>query len=209
MRELFIESSQHKNLMKLVRILSDVYRYYKRKISYFIDSVEATDFAQPKEQFTIEIDSKEYRIVKTLRSLDAINAALVRREPVIIKQIQPNYDIRKQYAVYRHKLKGTLHFVHDFRSEFEVEDLYEQVFDFSTYYPMVHSGPLAAYVLPPFAKKGEKYWIEDLIEEVLDYHHQMSTYRVSSCLATFTGDDLVLDIETKNVTRDTITHAVG
>ncbi len=150
----------------------------------------------------------EAKRVKTLRDLNEINEAIsAQKQIVIIKRIKPNYEIKSQYVVYRNLADGTLHLFDDFRSEIDAN--FEQVMNYDTYYPMAHSCPIAAYVLPKNAKVGDVFFIEDLIEEITYLHHQMSTVMYSSIFATFTESGLSLHLGNDSNEIDPVQIACG
>lgn len=61
-----------------------------------------------------------------------------------------------------------------------------------------HTSPFAAYLIPDDIQVGERVFVEDVIEDyVASSWSQGDTGRLTSCLATWDGEKLILDVPSK------------
>ena len=105
------------------------------------------------------------RVIKTARTLEAINEAAENGLWPVVLPVKPSKDIHFQLAVYQHKETGKINTSGDCRNFFD-DDL-ECVIPYETFYPYQFPAPFAAYLVPSDLSLGEKVWLEDVIEDVV------------------------------------------
>jgi len=145
------------------------------------------------------------RIVKTARTLKMINQAAQAGFKPLVKEVVPSDKIKSKFKLIQSKVTGKVELTSDFRSDYSgssMEDYlgeprsnYETVIDWTYYYPHSFPSPFAAYLLPADIYVGEEVFLEDLIEDVVgDSWNQGDTFRMKSCMATWNGKELVLNL---------------
>lgn len=152
------------------------------------------------------------RVIKTARTEDRINEAAYEGFFPLVKKVQPSDEIHSKFMVVQDKSSGRITVVHDIRTsrfgdlgfgdpivtEFDGPpdpemDNNEVVIPWSNYYPHSFPSPFAAYLIPHDIEKGERVYVEDVIEDVVgDRWNQGDTYRLASCEAIWNGSDLEL-----------------
>lgn len=133
------------------------------------------------------------RIIRTARDMDAVNDAVRHGLRPLFRHVERSPRIRSKYAIFRHRPTGRYEAWGDFRAG---GAHYEQVTPFHWYHPQVHPSPFAAYLLPPDLLPLERVWLEDLIEDIVgSYWQQGDVWRLPSCEAIWTGDDLLLQLD--------------
>lgn len=131
-------------------------------------------------------------VVRTVRSLQAIEDAYQRGFRVVVKYTGPDSDIGAKYRVFQHKLTGQVWWTGDYRAEGPDEgspEDWELVADWFHHRPD-WPFPLAAYVVPRGMKRGQRVYLEDVIKDVpVAYWNQGDSDRLVSCNAVWNGDD--------------------
>jgi len=154
-------------------------------------------------------------VIKTARDIESMNKACLEGFFPLVKQVEPLEMIKNKFAVIQNTKTGEVEMIKDFRSrlrgnetEYLFEDLdedlnskqskYETVIDWAYYYPYQFNLPFAAYLIPKNLKKGERVFVEDLIEDYIGLAwNQGDTYRLESCEAIWTGRDLEIQYDPK------------
>jgi hypothetical protein len=116
-------------------------------------------FGQP------ENNPKNLRVIKTARTLRAINTAAKQGLRPLLKPVDPSPDITEMVAVLQHRETGEIRLSGDMREDFGSE--YEMVLPYRDYYPYKFPAPYAAYLVPADLKEGESVWLEDVIEDIV------------------------------------------
>jgi hypothetical protein len=134
------------------------------------------------------------RVIETARTKKSINQAAKKGYKPLLRKVIPSPEIKVKYSVLQHKITGGIEVIGDYRDGFsEKPDEYETVIDWTYYYPYSFKSPYAAYLIPPDIQKGEKVFIQDLIEDIIGMSwNQGDTYRLESCEAIWNGMDLEL-----------------
>ena len=154
-----------------------------------------------------ESSSKGLRIIKTARDEKSINEAAKSGFFPLIKKVEPNYNIRSMYALGQDKESGEIKVIYDFRQSFqenrptytslfeeEKSDTngknFEEIIDWTYYYPHNFPSPFAAYLIPKDIQIGERVFLEDLIEDhVRSFSNQGGVFRLNSSEAIWNGTD--------------------
>jgi hypothetical protein len=160
-------------------------------------------------------------IIKTARDIESINNACYEGYFPLIKPVKPLEIIRTKFSVLQNISTGEVEMIKDFRSgrnrttyfidDFDSEANTEQpefktVIDWSYYYPYQFELPFAAYLIPKDLKKGNRVFIEDLIEDFIGHAwNQGDTYRLESCEAIWNGNDLEIQYDP----RENISEFIG
>jgi hypothetical protein len=133
---------------------------------------------------------KQLPVIATARTAKEINKAAKIGYYPLIKQVKPSSKIRGKYAVYQHKETGEIFEVGDFRENYNVDNEYRKVIDWTWYYPYTFPAPYAAYIVPENLQPGDIVWLEDLIEDYVgSYWNQGNTTRLKSAEAVWNGED--------------------
>lgn len=142
----------------------------------------------------------EFRIIKTARDMDSINLAARNGFIPLIKKVEPSNDIRLRYSVLQNKKTKEIDVIGDVRSNmFNEYEGYNTVIDWTFYYPYHFKSPFAAYLIPSDIKKGERVFIEDLIEDLIDGIHNGDRWRLESCEAVWNGKELEIDYKLTDI----------
>lgn len=147
---------------------------------------------------------KEYRVIKTARSLKAINKAVKKGFNPILKRVEPSKEIQSKYTLFQSTETNKIELVVDARAVHRLEKNpnYIKVIDTTFYYPYNFKSPFAAYLVPPDLKEGEVVYLEDLIEDLIGFKwNQRVTHRLSSCEARWNGKDFDILYDAKKITR--------
>jgi len=148
-----------------------------------------------------DINPNKLRVVKTARTLDAINTAAREGFMPMVKPVVPGPDIQDVFEVYQHRETGEIELVTNFRLPMPRD--YDCVIPFRVYYPYHFPEPFAAYLVPPDLDEGEHVWLEDIIEDIVaEYGNQGGQPRLEHCEAIYTrsGFEIQFDPE-KDATR--------
>lgn len=160
-------------------------------------------------------------VIKTARDIESINNACLQGYFPLIKPVKPLEIIRSKFSVLQNINTGEIEMIKDFRSgrnrttyfidDFDGETNTEQpefktVIDWTYYYPYQFELPFAAYLIPKDLKKGNRVFIEDLIEDFIGHAwNQGDTYRLESCEAIWNGNDLEIQYDP----RENISEFIG
>ncbi|TFV94479.1 hypothetical protein E4S40_10685 [Algoriphagus kandeliae] len=110
-----------------------------------------------------------------------------------MKKVSPSPEIKSKFKVFQHKLTHEIIIVHDYRSERLFKD-YNVVIEWTDYYPYTQLNPFAAYLIPHDLEIGERVFISDVIEDLVGSRwNQGDVFRLETCEAIWTGNDLLLD----------------
>lgn len=157
--------------------------------------------------------SKGLRIIKTARDEKSINEAAKSGFFPLIKKVEPNYNIRSKYALGQDKESGEIKVIYDFRQSFqenrptytslfeeEKSDTnrknFEEIIDWTYYYPHNFPSPFAAYLIPKDIQIGERVFLEDLIEDYIEgFWNQGNVFRLKNSEAIWNGKDLDIQID--------------
>ncbi len=140
----------------------------------------------------------ELIVIKTARCEDSINEAALAGYKLIIKKVEPSSRIRSKYSVVQHIKTGQIIVLGDFRVRLDYDDdpNFKTIIDWTFYYPYNFESPFAAYLIPPDLKKGERVFVEDLIEDIVDtIWNQGDAYRLDCCEAIWNGNELLIQNE--------------
>jgi len=135
-------------------------------------------------------NTNNLRVIKTARNEDAINDAVDKGYRALVKPVVPSKDIKTKIAVFQNKHTGRVVVSGDYRYNFNNDENYKTIMDFTYYYPYSFESPFAAYLIPDDIEIGEKVFLEDLIEDIVgSCWNQGSAYRLDSCEAIWTGKE--------------------
>lgn len=133
-------------------------------------------------------------VIKTARTLDAINAAAKEGFRPLIKPVVPSDKIHNMVAVFQHRVTGEVTLCGDLRMKFG-ED-YECVIPFHTYYPYSFPEPFAAYLVPSNLGNGQRVWLEDIIEDIVAVFGNQGWHpRLEACEAIWTGGEFEVQFD--------------
>lgn len=153
-------------------------------------------------------------VIKTARDIKSINKACLEGFFPLVKPVEPLEMIKSKFSVRQNQKTGEVEMIKDYRSDrrhratYFYDDLdeesnseqpkYETVIDWTYYYPYQFNLPFAAYLIPKNLKKGQRVFVEDLIEDCIGLTwNQGDTYRLESCEAIWTGTDLEIQYDPK------------
>ena len=146
---------------------------------------------------------KNLRVIKTARDESSINIAAKKGFKPLVKKVEQSPEIRSKFAVLQNKNTGEVKIVGDYRMGYGNEnEEFEQIIDWTYYYPHYFKSPFGAYLIPPGIEVGERVFIEDLIEDYIGASwNQGDKYRLESAEAIWTGSDLQIQYDpTENST---------
>lgn len=107
------------------------------------------------------------RIIKTARTLEAINAAARAGFRPLIVPVKPNPEIHYMMAVFQNPDTGEIQLSGDVRDN---PRRMNKAMEYTIYYPYHFPNPYAAYLLPHDLRRGEEVWLEDVIEDIVAIH---------------------------------------
>jgi hypothetical protein len=137
---------------------------------------------------------KGLRVIKTARTLSAINSAVDGGFTPLVKPVIPSPQVHHMVGVFQHRTTKKIKLAGDCRMVFD-ED-YELVIPFKTYYPYSFPAPFAAYLLPPDLETGEQVWLDDIIEDIVAvWGNQGYQPRLQCGEAVWNGQDLVIKFD--------------
>jgi hypothetical protein len=155
----------------------------------------------------LHIDNMRFlRVIETARSKKSINKAAKNGFRLIIKKVEPSSQIRSKYSVVQHKKTGEIEVFNKFQDRLDFDAFldYKTIIDWTFYYPYNFESPYAAYLIPPDVKKGQLVFVEDVIEDIVEYISAEGIgHRLQKCEAIWNGKDLILQLE-KDDYRDVI-----
>ncbi len=149
------------------------------------------------------------RVIKTARSLAAINRAAAEGLWPLVRFARPSGRIRSNLDMWQNNTTGEVVSLRDFREQLPgaVSDWrhLSSSGNIDGYDPSDHfSSPVAAYLIPDDLEVGQRVVLEDLIENFIDYHHN-GPHRLSAATAIWNGAELEIDYDER---RD-IMMAIG
>lgn len=135
-------------------------------------------------------------VIRTARSLEAMEDGFRRGFRVVIKRAGPFGNIGSKYKVYQHSLNGEIWWTGDYRNDGPPEVSsrdWELVADWF-YHRADWPFPLAAYLVPRGLKRGQRVHLEDVIEDVpVVFWNQGDSVRLVSSTALWNGDDFEVE----------------
>lgn len=141
-------------------------------------------------------NEEDLPVVHTARSIDAMEDGFRRGYRLVIKQAGQFSGIGPKCKVFQHKVTGEVWCTGDYRSELPDHGVardWELVADWFHHRADLPF-PLAAYLVPRGIRKGQRVYLEDLIEDVpVEYWNQGDSHRLVSCAAVWNGDDFDLE----------------
>lgn len=143
------------------------------------------------------IRTRNFRIIRTARTEEAINRAAQEGLFPLVKALAPSPAIRSKFAIFQNVDTGEIHVVGDYRSGPEDFDNgnHKMVVPFTFYYPKQFESPFAAYLIPKDIAVGERVLLEDVIEDhVASRWNQGDTQRLDSCEAIWNGKEFDLQV---------------
>jgi len=155
----------------------------------------------------LHIDNMRFlRVIETARSKKSINKAAKNGFRLIIKKVEPSSQIRSKYSVVQHKKTGEIEIFNKFQDRLDFDAFldYKTIIDWTFYYPYNFESPYAAYLIPPDVKKGQLVFVEDVIEDIVEYISAEGIgHRLQKCEAIWNGKDIILQLE-KDDYRDVV-----
>ena len=141
-----------------------------------------------------EKNTEGLRVIRTARSLSAINRAAREGFRPLVKRREPSDEIQEIYSVWQHPETGEVAMAYDMREN--GPDGYEPVLSWDSYYPQAFHLPFAAYLLPSDLVAGEHVFLADIIEDIVSARwNQGANYRLKSCEAIWNGTDFEIDFD--------------
>jgi hypothetical protein len=148
---------------------------------------------------------KGLRVIKTARTLEAINQRVRDGYLPLIQKVSPGSRIKVSILLKRDKETGNYKVEHNGwgrsisikRQCSPGERVYE-------YYPYTFPSPFAAYLVPQDIELGEKVVLEDLIEDCMGRRYKSDQYRREDAEATWDGEKFVI-----KTTFDFLDHVLG
>lgn len=138
---------------------------------------------------------KNLRVIKTARTLRAINRAAKQGFIPLVKPVVPSKEISSVFRVLQNRFTREVVVDGDFRSCYD-EELWEVAIDWTEHYPYSFPHPFAAYLIPPDIKVGERVWLDDLIQDYVGSNwNQGSCFRLEAWEAVWDGNDFVIDYD--------------
>lgn len=124
-------------------------------------------------------------VVRTARTVRAINAAVDEGLFPLVKAVEPDPDVHFMFGVDQDPLTGKIQLLGDLRGCGS-----NMVLEFRTYYPYNFPNPYAAYLIPEDLCPGETVWLDDLIEDIVAvWGNQGYHPRLACAPAVWTGED--------------------
>lgn len=157
----------------------------------------------------VGVNSEGYVVVQTLRSLQNMAMAQKNGFLLIFKDVGLPYDFGEdKFIVYQRNDTGELWWSSDYRYSLFDKALEDNAGDFDAYrdenWKVVRSWfyarrdqpfPLAAYAIPKYLQPGTRVFIPDVIEDIgYVFWNQGNANRIISAAATWTGDDMKVDV---------------
>ena len=162
--------------------------------------IKVTFKLQPMHRFWRKDNGEDYRVIKTARDAKSINEAAKNGFRPLVRKVEPSKEIQSKYRVLQNRITGEIEIQGDFRAGRRNDLLWREVIGWTYYYPHSFKSPYAAYLIPKDIRKYEKVFVEDLIEDYIGSKwNQGDTYRLESSLAIWTGSNLKILHDEKDV----------
>ena len=137
----------------------------------------------------------ELTVIKTARDIDSINDAASKGFWPLIKKVEKSDLIESKYRIDQDRETGHILCDGDYRSGYN-SDKYKLVIDWTYYYPHNFKSPYAAYLIPKSLIKGQRVFIEDLIDDFVGgTWNQGNVYRLECCEAIWDGENLCIQYD--------------
>jgi hypothetical protein len=134
------------------------------------------------------------RVIKTARTVDAINAAARSGLRPLIKAVRAAPNIKCIVAVFQDPATGEIRLSTNLR----FGPRGAKALDYTAYYPYYFPNPFAAYLVPPDITVGEEVWLEDLIEDLVAvWGNQGYSARLDAAAAVWNGSDFKITFDPK------------
>jgi hypothetical protein len=144
------------------------------------------------DAFTQPTNKNGLRVIKTAKTIEEINNATKEACWPLIKQVVPSHQISHKLCIIQNRKTGEVKPVVDRRTmikQIHGED-WEVVLPFFSYYPHAFPNPYAAYLIPKDIAVDEKVFVEEVIEDILNFSWQGNGIRLKSAEAIWDGKDL-------------------
>lgn len=136
---------------------------------------------------------KRLRVIKTARTVKAMNKAAKEGFRPLVKPVKPSKKIRSKFCVWQNPSTGEIAVRADYRGS-GLGGEWKQVIGWTFYYPHSSPEPFAAYLIPADIQPGERVLVKDLIEDFIGMSlNQGDNFRLASCEAVWDGSDLKID----------------
>lgn len=157
----------------------------------------------------VGVNSENYQIIQTLRSLEAMAAAQANGFLILFKDAAPPHAFGEdKFLVLQQKTTGEIWWTSDYRTSLFDKAIEDAAEDFEAYrdenWTIIRSWfyarrdqpfPLAAYAIPKSLLPDTRVFIPDLIEDVgYVFWNQGNALKIISATATWTGDDMKIDV---------------
>jgi hypothetical protein len=129
-----------------------------------------------------------FRRIHTARGVDAINRGSKEKFWPLVKKVEKSPRISSWMAVYQNEETGEVVCRGDYR--FHPRPPWKEIIPSFDFYPHSFPHAIAAYLIPPDLKVGERVFLTDLIEDkVAVFGNQGQTYRLEAAYAIWNGTD--------------------
>jgi hypothetical protein len=134
-------------------------------------------------------DPCPYPRIHTARGTEEINKAVKNGYFPLVKQVKLSEKIRSWMEVYQNIETGEIYCIDDMRGAGKSAP-WKRIIEPFTYDRYPQKYPIAAYLIPPYIKEGQKVFLVDLIENYVGiWGNQGHTYRLDSAYAIWKGED--------------------
>jgi hypothetical protein len=156
------------------------------------DEVSDHEIESARTQGLVHGSSEGLRVIKTARTVRAMNKAARAGFFPLVKPVIPNPEIIDCERVHQDPVTGRV----DLQGDLRESPKGEPVTDFIPFYPYRFNKPYAAYIVPKDLKIGEIVWLEDVIQDVIAFRtSQFLVGRLGACAATWDGSDFVIQFD--------------
>lgn len=125
------------------------------------------------------------RLVLTARSHSQISSNK-KRYITLIKPIHLDEEINECVRLTDNK-NGYSHSPDPRTHKYDGSEIY------NTWHPLISTHPFAAYLVPYDAEEGERFFIPDVIEDIVGHRHNTYKYRISSGFGTYKDKDIEIE----------------
>ena len=138
-------------------------------------------------------------IIKTARSIEAINDAVDEGFIPLIQKVVPSEKIYVKEVLIRNKKTGKYKtMIYNYYAVIVSTSDDNEVVMKTTFYPYQFPLPYAAYLIPHDLQKGERVILEDLIEDIVGASYAGCKYRQDSAEAIWNGEKFIVDMDSFN-----------